>query len=159
MSGTLRQRFLADAPPNSSNDSSRQDSPSPAVAKVKEAEGDEYNIIPRDALKSLRSKAKARRPWRRYVSTFSLGGVFALVAAAFFTTPKGSLDKLVAYAGLEGMSLDSIMDVLPAGLIRDVSALQVSDDARAMFIVFARNGGKLGTDMLSIVPREGNCQL
>jgi phospholipid:diacylglycerol acyltransferase len=133
MASALRQRFLGDTSRNTSSDNGRNESPSPAVAKVQEGQGDEYNIIPRDALKTLRKKAKGRRPWRRYVSTFSLGGVFALVAAAFFSTPKGSLDKLVSYAGLEGMSLDSIMDVLPAGLIRDVSALQVSRSSPTIF--------------------------
>lgn len=135
---TLRNRFLGgdDTP-----DDSRQPSPSPAVASVKEKD-QEYKVIPSEALHKLRStatKAKRRRPWKRYVWTFSLGGIFAMVVAAFFTTPEGSLDKLVAFAGLEHMDLSSLLDVLPAGLIRDVNELQVSASR-------ANNLGNLGRE-------------
>lgn len=79
-----------------------------------------------ESLLQLHKDGKAKkRSWRRNVWVFSLGGVFSMLVAGFLGTPTGTVDKLVTMAGLESMNLDSLIDVLPAGLIRDVSDLQV----------------------------------
>lgn len=48
-----------------------------------------------------------------------------MLAAGFFASPTGSMDKLVTMTGLSDLNLDSILDVLPAGLIKDVQQMQV----------------------------------
>jgi phospholipid:diacylglycerol acyltransferase len=58
---------------------------------------------------------------RRNFWIFGLGGLFGLVVAGFFASSADVLD--LSY--LSDMNLDSIIDVLPAGLVRDAHELQV----------------------------------
>jgi hypothetical protein len=50
-----------------------------------------------------------------------LGGLFGIIVAGFFASSNDVFDM----QALKDMNLDSIMDVLPAGLIKDAQALQV----------------------------------
>lgn len=64
------------------------------------------------------SKPKSSK--RRNVWIFGLGGVFGILLAGFFASSNEFMD--LAY--LKDMNLDSIFDVLPAGLINDARDLQ-----------------------------------
>lgn len=120
---TLRRRIFGTSGRNDeSSDSSRDASPAPAP---QEAGGDAYRVIPKEKLEKLRAGVKQKGSKRRNAWIFGLGGLVGLFLAGFFASSNGSLDKLVTMAGLEDMNLDSILDVLPAGLIREVRDLQV----------------------------------
>lgn len=119
----LRRRIFGGGQDESSDSSSRDASPAPAPP---EAGGDAYRIVPEETLNKLRKKVKTTKggkKWNAWI--FGLGGVFGLVMAGVFAGSNGGIDKLVTMAGLEDMNLDSILDVLPAGLIRDMRDLQV----------------------------------
>lgn len=122
----LRRRIFGAGTPDSTPSSSRDASPAPARP------GDDvsdYKIVPSEQLKKL-SKHRGRNSKRRNAWIFGLGGLFGVLAAGFVASPTGSLDKLVDMAGLSDLNLDSILDVLPAGLIKDVQQLQVCIPAR-----------------------------
>lgn len=120
----LRRRIFGVGTPESTPSSSREQSPAP-VSKADV--GADYRIIPVSKLESLKEKSKARVKGtkRRNAWIFGLGGLFGIVLAASLASPNGSLDRLVELAGLRDMNLDSFLDVLPAGLIKDVQDLQV----------------------------------
>lgn len=83
-------------------------------------------MIPTAKLEKL-SKKLPKTPGlkRRNAWVFVLGGVVGLLAAGLFASPTGSVDRMVQMAGLQDLSLDSILDVLPAGLIKDIRDMQV----------------------------------
>jgi len=66
-----------------------------------------------------RPKNKGRK--RRNFWIFGLGGVFGLLLAGFMANSADVIDL----KSLTDMNLDSLIDVLPAGLIRDAQAMQV----------------------------------
>lgn len=75
------------------------------------------NDINEQLLKSKKSPgAKRRSAW-----VFILGGLFGVALALFFA---GSND-VIDLAALKSMNLDSILDVLPAGLVKDAQELTV----------------------------------
>ena len=57
---------------------------------------------------------------------FGFGGLCGLFVAGFFASSTGSLDRLVDMAGWNELTLESILDVLPAGMTRDIQNMQVS---------------------------------
>jgi phospholipid:diacylglycerol acyltransferase len=59
---------------------------------------------------------------RRNGFIFFLGGLFGIVAAGFFA----GRNDLIDFPELGDLSMDSLMDVLPAGFVRDVKDLAVS---------------------------------
>ena len=120
---TLRRRIFGAGNDDSSPDSSRDSSPHPVAPK--EAGGDAYRIVPKEKLEKLKSQVKPRGGKKRNAWIFGLGGLFGLLAAGFFAGSNGGIDKLITMAGLEEMNLDSVLDVLPTGLIRDIRDLQV----------------------------------
>lgn len=116
----LRRRIFGVGTPDSTPSASRDSSPAPARP------GDQvtdYKIVPSDRLEKAASKHRGRK--RRNAWVFGLGGLFGVLAAGIFASPTGSLDRLVDMAGWNDLNLDSILDVLPAGLIKDVQQLQV----------------------------------
>lgn len=115
----LRRRIFGVGTPESTPSSSRDASPAPARP------GDQvtdYKIVPSSQLEKV---AKHRGRKRRNVWVFAIGGLFGVLAAGIFASPTGSIDRLVDMAGWNDLNLDSILDVLPAGLIKDVQQLQV----------------------------------
>lgn len=58
---------------------------------------------------------------RRNFWVFGLGGLVGVVIALLFVQNPNVLDL----AAFKDMNLDSLMDVLPVGLVRDAQALQV----------------------------------
>jgi phospholipid:diacylglycerol acyltransferase len=86
-------------------------------------------VVPRRKLERLKSDVKQKKGKgnkRRAAWIFTLGGVFGIFVAGFFASSTGSLDRFVEFAGIKDMNLDSILDILPAGIIKDVQDLQVS---------------------------------
>jgi phospholipid:diacylglycerol acyltransferase len=59
---------------------------------------------------------------RRNGFIFFLGGVFGIVAAGFFA----GRNDLIDFPELGDLSMDSLIDVLPAGFVRDARELAVS---------------------------------
>jgi len=110
----LRRRivsvFVGGDSPASTPSISRENSPTP----------DDYKVVPAQQYKSLTKKPKGTK--RRNFWIFGLGGLFGIVAAGLFASSNDMMDL----AMLRDMNLDSIMDVLPAGLIKDARELQVS---------------------------------
>jgi phospholipid:diacylglycerol acyltransferase len=125
----LRRRIFGSvgtADTDSTPSSSRDVSPAPGH---KEQNGEQYKVVPRRKLERMRSDVKEMRKKgtkRRAAWIFVLGGLFGIFVAGFFASNNGSLEKWVQFAGIKDMNLDSLLDVLPAGMIKDVHDLQVS---------------------------------
>ena len=106
---TLRRRVLG-----SSGDSTPSPSPSPVLAPSK---GEPVTLIPNSQLKKLKGKKSKRRQWL----IFTLGGIFGLVVAAFFANQH----DVINLEGLVDFNLDSLMDVIPAGVVKDAKDITV----------------------------------
>lgn len=117
----LRRRIFGTG--DSTPISSREASPAPTS---KDASGAAYKLVPQEKLDQLKTKVKTPKGRkRRNFWIFALGGIFGILTAGFFAARDGALDQLVTLAGLEDMNLDTLLDVLPRGVIRDVRDLQV----------------------------------
>ncbi len=116
----LRRRLLSGIGIDSEESSpttSREASPAPG-----QRDGAEYKVIPTKKLEKLK-EIKAKGTKRRNFWIFAFGGVFGILLAGFFASRNGSLEDLV---GITDVRLDALLDVLPAGLIKDVRDIQVS---------------------------------
>lgn len=83
---------------------------------------EDVTVVPSKHLEKLAQKAKQPKGTkRRNAWIFGLGGVFGLMVAAFFAGNQEMLDL----KALADLNLDSLLDVLPAGLIQDAKDLQV----------------------------------
>ena len=102
---TIRRRLLGD----SSSEPSRDPSP---------LKGEPVALIPARQLEKLRSKKGKRRSW----VLFSLGGLFGVVVAAFFAQQH----DVISLEGLVDFDLDSLIDVIPAGIVKDAKDITVS---------------------------------
>lgn len=128
MSELRRRIFGRSGTPDSQDTtppSSRDISPAPGH---RGSDGGDYKVVPRQKLERLRSDVKILKrkgTKRRAAWIFALGGVFGIFAAGFFASSNGSLDRWVELAGMKDMNLDSLLDILPSGVIRDVQELQV----------------------------------
>ena len=138
MSG-LRRRIFGPGDDDSSPGSTRAPSPAPAIrastaSNDVDGSNEEADLVsvPLAKLQSLNSyvndradKLKTRSKHgkgikKRYI--FGLGGIFGLLLAGFFAANETDVFDL---SQLQHMNLDSIIDVLPAGLIKDAHELQV----------------------------------
>lgn len=80
-------------------------------------DGEEVRLVPVSKLKALaRKKSK-----RRNGLIFGLGGLFGVIVAAFFANQ----NDVISLEGLMDLNLDSLLDVIPAGIIRDAKELTV----------------------------------
>lgn len=102
---SLRRRLMGDF----SNQASRDPSP------VKE---DQITVIPTAKFKSLTKK----RSKRRSGFLFGLGGLFGIVIALFFA----NRHDVIKFEGLMDLNLESLMDVIPAKIVRDARDITVS---------------------------------
>ncbi|OCK76562.1 phospholipid:diacylglycerol acyltransferas-like protein [Lepidopterella palustris CBS 459.81] len=102
----LRRRFAGD----SSTEVSREVTPEPDKK-------DASRVI---TAKKLHSVHKSRNIKRRNIWIFGLGGLFGVAVAAFFAGSNDMIDLSL----LADMNLDSILDALPAGLVRDAQEIQ-----------------------------------
>ena len=93
---------------DSSSDPSRDPSPDPA---------EPVTLIPTSHIKKLKKK----RSKKHQGLIFTLGGLFGLVAAAVFA----DRNDVISLDGLVNINLDSLFDVIPAGIIRDAKEISV----------------------------------
>lgn len=117
----LRRRVvgaLTGDSPTSTPSTSRDASPAP---------GEDYRVVPTKQLQKLTKKKGSKR---RNFWIFGLGGVFGILIAGFFA----SSNQMIDLAAFGDMNLDSMFDMLPAGLIKDAQDLQVSIRPRRLHI-------------------------
>ncbi|KAI9702162.1 MAG: hypothetical protein M1820_006244 [Bogoriella megaspora] len=107
MAGVLRRRLLG--APEDSPEPSREPTPGP---------DEEYRVVDAKKLHKL-SKARTSSK-RRHAWIFVLGGLFGLFLAGMFASNNDMIDL----PSLTDMNLDSLMDVLPAGLVKDARDIQ-----------------------------------
>ena len=103
---TLRRRFLGDT--FSSTKPSRELSP---------AKGEPVALVSKSHLKELKGKRGKR--WQ--FSIFGLGGLFGLVVAAIFANQH----DVINLEGLVDFNMESLLDVIPAGIVNDAKDLTV----------------------------------
>lgn len=119
----LRRRIFGVGTPDSTPSTSRDASPAPGASDTRD-----YKVLPaKEVDKLVKKKTKTWGIKRRNAWIFGLGALLGVFLAGFFASDAGGLDRLVEFAGLQEMNLDGIFDVLPSGLIREVSELQVGD--------------------------------
>ncbi|TGO72278.1 hypothetical protein BELL_0472g00040 [Botrytis elliptica] len=95
-------------------------SPSPSIPATRSSSPskvEEVRLAP--VVRVLTHKERKHRK-RRNTFIFFLGGLFGLVIAGFFA---GKNDLLELPEMLEGITMDSLMDVLPAGFVKDARDL------------------------------------
>ena len=102
---TLRRRFLD----QSSSEPSREATPD---------RGEEVRVVPLSKLKSLTTKKRSKR---RNGFIFGLGGLFGVIVMAFFANQQDVLNM----DSLMGLNFDSIVDVIPAGILREAKDITV----------------------------------
>ena len=107
---SLRRRILG--PSSNSTPDSTELSRDPSPAK-----GEPVTLIPDSQLKKLKSKKSKRRQGL----IFGLGGLFGLLVAAFFANQH----DVINLEGLVDINLESLMDVIPAGIVKDAKDLTV----------------------------------
>lgn len=117
----LRRRFGGND--SSSTEPSRDPTPDPDR---------NLRVVTAEKLHTLKKKGTPSK--RKNLWIFGLGGVFGLLVAAFFAGSNDMLDL----SGLEGMNLDSILDALPSGFMKDAQQLQVGDPLMSREIMGAR---------------------
>ena len=106
MATTLRRRAVGradDSPSESSVSTPRDESPAKFDPKVK----------------TLHHKPKTRK--RRATAIFLLGSLFGIIAAGFFA----KTNDLIDFPEIGELSMDSLFDALPAGLVKDMRDLVV----------------------------------
>ena len=131
---TLRRRILGD----SSSDPSRDASP---------AKGEPEVSVPLRQFEKLKKRKGKRKSWL----LFSLGGFFGIAIAAFFAEQH----DVISFDGLTDFNLDAFIDVIPAGIVKDVNHGRLP---------FSRQPEKahelkLIQIMLAIEPRTRGCEL
>ncbi|KAF2753735.1 LACT-domain-containing protein [Pseudovirgaria hyperparasitica] len=134
---SLRRRLLGDPSPTSSTDVSRDASPMRNIESKDPNVAEDLRAIPAKQLEKLTKHVekakKAKGSKRRNFWIFGLGGIFGLASAAFFAGNQDMLDM----EPFKDLSLDSIMDVLPAGLISDARELQKHEREAVSYDSFA----------------------
>ncbi|GIZ48686.1 hypothetical protein CKM354_001173600 [Cercospora kikuchii] len=124
LSSLRRRIFGSSGSSDSTPAESRDSSPAPAPHEALKRPG-AYRVLTNEKFDELKKAVKSSKgKKRRNAWVFGLGLLGGLSAAGFFASKDGALDQLVSMAGLEDMNLDSLMDVLPTGLIRDVQDIQ-----------------------------------
>ena len=118
----LRRRLIGD-----SADAHPRDSRTPSPAVVDRRRKGSDVTIPAAKLEALNAHAtKKHSLWgskRRNAWVFGLGGLFGLVVAGFFAQSRDMIDL----SHLADVNLDSLSDILPAGLMHEARAMQVNN--------------------------------
>ncbi|GAB1317287.1 phospholipid:diacylglycerol acyltransferase [Madurella fahalii] len=102
MASTLRRRVL--------DSDTTSESPTPAPR-------DDSPVKPGDKVKIVHHRPKTRK--RRNTAIFLLGSLFGIIAAGFFAQS----NDLIDFPEIGELSMDSLFDVLPAGLVKDMRDL------------------------------------
>jgi phospholipid:diacylglycerol acyltransferase len=104
MANTLRRRVVGDDTPSESP-APREESP--------EKPNDEVSVV-------VHHRTKTRK--RKTTAIFLLGSLFGIIAAGFFAKS----NDLIDFPEIGELSMDNLMDALPAGLVRDMRELVAS---------------------------------
>lgn len=116
----LRRRFGGETQADdSSTEPSREPTPDPDRPA-------NLRVITAEKLHTLKQGSKHKNGKKKNFWIFTLGGLAGVFAAAFFA---GSND-MIDLSSLEGVNLDSILDALPQGFLRDAQQLQVRPTRR-----------------------------
>lgn len=83
---------------------------------VEPASRDQSPVKPGDEVKIVQSKRK-----RKFGAIFVLGSLVGVIAAGFFAQSTDLID----FPEIGDLSVDNLLDVLPAGLVKDVRDLVV----------------------------------
>jgi hypothetical protein len=110
MASGLAKRILGDDTPSTS---SREDTPPKA---------EEVRLAPVSKIIATASHHKHRTRKRRNGLIFLLGGLFGILVAGYFAERNDLFD----FPEFGDLSMDSLMDALPAGFLKDARDLQVS---------------------------------
>lgn len=89
--------------------------------------GEEVRLVSVSKLEALTRKKSKRRIWL----IFGLGGLFGVIVAAFFVKQS----DVINLDGLMDLNLDSLLDVIPAGIIKDAKELTVRSNTMCASIV------------------------
>jgi phospholipid:diacylglycerol acyltransferase len=108
----LRRRNGGNSRAPSPGDLLREDTP----------DDEDVRVVPAKKLHGLVRKHGSSGNKRRTAWIFVLGGIFGIVVAVLFV----GHNEMIDMAGLQDFSLDSILDVLPAGFLSEAKELQVS---------------------------------
>ncbi|KAI4161019.1 MAG: hypothetical protein LQ342_005182 [Letrouitia transgressa] len=100
---TLRRRFGDGTPPDISTN--------PTLDSLSR-NGEPIELVPASQLQKLSQKKNKKRQWL----VFGLGGLFGLTIAAFFA----QRHDVINFDGLVDVNFDSLLDVIPAGIVKDV---------------------------------------
>ncbi len=103
---SLRRRIVGDP---SSAEPSRDPSPT---------KGEPVTLVPASQLERLTKKRWSKR---RQVLIFGLGGLFGVVIAALFANHH----DVINLEGLMDMNIESLLDVIPAGIVNDAKDITV----------------------------------
>ena len=106
---SLRRRIVGDSSNEPSAEPSREGTPD---------KKEEYRAIPEKKLARLKKQKSGSK--RRSAWIFTLGGLFGIALAAFFV---GNSD-MIDIATLSDLNLDSLLEVLPSGLVNYAKELQ-----------------------------------
>jgi len=125
----LRRRLFGDGATASPHEARDSRTPSPAVVDRRRRAGSDVTI-PAAKLEALNAHATRRKEpraggggKRRNAWVFGLGGLFGLLVAGFFAQSNDMIDL----SHLADVNLDSLADILPAGLMHEARAMQVND--------------------------------
>ncbi|KAF2436176.1 lecithin,cholesterol acyltransferase /Acyl-ceramide synthase [Tothia fuscella] len=106
-------------------------SPTPSREETPTDHHDDDDYL--SAAKDLQNLVKKGTSKRRTLWIFVLGGLFGIVVALFFI----GHNQIVEFAGLQDFNLDSIFDVLPAGMLREAKEFQQHEKAAVNYDSFA----------------------
>lgn len=81
------------------------------------AKGEPVTLVSKSHLKELRGKRGKR--WQ--LTIFGLGGLFGLIVAAFFANQH----DVINLEGLVDFNMESLLDVIPAGIVKDAKDITV----------------------------------
>lgn len=96
------------------NDTSSSTEPS---CEPSPAKGEPVTLVSHSRLKELKGKRSKR--WQ--FSIFGLGGLFGLVVAALFANQH----DVINLEGLVDFNMESLLDVIPAGILKDAKDITV----------------------------------
>ena len=115
----LRRRFAGGIKNDQQDDSSPDISP---AVTPNPSRPSNLRVVTAEQLQTLKEVGrKGKSSKKKNAWIFILGGLAGIVAAAFFA---GSND-MIDLSSLEGMNLDSILEALPAGFMKDAQMLTV----------------------------------
>ena len=111
----IRRRVFGETPPlpPPPPPSSSSSFPDPSTPEKNE----DVELVPVAKLKKLTAKKSKRRTG----FIFGVGGLFGLFVAAFFANQQ----DVINLEGLMDLNLDSLLDVIPAGIVKDAQDITV----------------------------------